>query len=58
MTALETFRETDVEIPRIKHGKKQTIETLIREEAQLFAECLRTKNKEWKPRNALLVAAY
>jgi hypothetical protein len=30
-----------VEIPRIKHGKQQTIDTLISEEALLFAKYLR-----------------
>ena len=36
-----------VDIPRIKVGNKQEIETLFSEEAYLFAKYLR---KEWKPR--------
>jgi hypothetical protein len=41
-----------VEIPRIRHGKKQTLETLINEEALLLAKFLRDERKEWKPRIA------
>ena len=29
MTSLETFLETEIEIPSIKHGKKQRVETSI-----------------------------
>ena len=42
--------ESKVEIPRIKHGKKQTLETLINEEALLFAKYLRHERETWKPR--------
>jgi len=38
------------EIPRMKVGKKQTFETLISEEALLFAKYLRSEKKEWSPR--------
>jgi hypothetical protein len=41
-----------VEILRIRHGKKQTLETLINEEALLLAKFLRNERKEWKPRIA------
>ena len=40
---LEDYFETMVEIPRIKVGKQQTIETLINEEALLFAQHLRNE---------------
>ena len=50
MHTLNRFFENDVEIPRIKHGKKQTIETLINEEALLLAKYLRNERKEWNPR--------
>ena len=43
-----------VEIERIKVGKRQTIDTLISEEALLFAKYLRNEKKEWKPRLAIL----
>jgi hypothetical protein len=39
-----------VEIPRIRVGRRQTIETLINEEALLFAKYLRDERKEWIPR--------
>ena len=43
-------RESFDEIPRIKVGKRQTIDTLINEEAILFAKFLRKERKEWNPR--------
>jgi hypothetical protein len=39
-----------VEIPRIRHGKRQTVDTLINEEALLFAKFLRNENRTWNPR--------
>ena len=42
--------ENEVEIPRIKHGNKQTLDTLISEEALLLAKFLRNERKEWNPR--------
>ena len=39
-----------VEIPRIKHGNKQSIDTLINEEALLFAKYLRNEIIVWNPR--------
>jgi hypothetical protein len=47
---LNNLFECKVEIPRIKHGKQQTIDTLISEEAFLLARFLRNERKEWKPR--------
>jgi CRISPR-associated protein Cas1 len=49
---LNNFFEMRVEIPRIKVGEKQTIETLINEEALLFAKYLRNEKKDWIPRIA------
>lgn len=49
---LNDYFETKVEIPRIKHGNKQTIETLINEEAMLLAKYLRNEIPQWKPRTA------
>jgi len=40
----------EVEIARIRHGKKQTLDTLISEEALLLAKFLRNERKEWIPR--------
>jgi len=44
------FFEVIVEVPRIKVGKKQTVETLINEETLLFAKYLRNERREWNPR--------
>lgn len=46
---LNNYFETKVEIPRIKHGNKQTIETLINEEAMLLAKYLRKKFHNGNP---------
>jgi CRISPR-associated protein Cas1 len=48
--SLEQFFEQKVEIPRIKHGKKQTLDTLINEESLLFGKFLRDERKTWIPR--------
>ena len=37
-------------IPRLKNGKRQTLETLIPEEALLLAKYLRNESREWLPR--------
>jgi CRISPR-associated protein Cas1 len=47
---LNQFFEGTVEVPRIKVGDRQTIETLINEEALLLAQFLRIEKKEWIPR--------
>ena len=47
---LNSFFETIVEIPRVRHGNRQTLETLINEEVLLLAQYLRNERKEWKPR--------
>jgi len=50
MQSLNSFFEAKVEVPRIMHGNKQTIETLINEEAYLLAKYLRDETPSWKPR--------
>lgn len=47
---LSSFFARVVDIPRIKVGKRQTVETLIGEEALLLARFLRHERKEWIPR--------
>lgn len=44
------YLETRVEIPRIKYGEQQSIETLINEECLLLAKYLRDEVKTWIPR--------
>jgi CRISPR-associated protein Cas1 len=51
---LNNLFEKMVEIPRIKHGKQQTIDTLISEEALLFAKYLRNERQNWNPRTVNL----
>ena len=50
MKKLNAYFESKVEIPRIRVGKRQTIETLINEEALLFAKYLRHEKRDWIPR--------
>jgi hypothetical protein len=47
---LNALFKRKVEIPRIKHGKRQTLDTLINEEALLLAKFLRNERQEWKSR--------
>jgi hypothetical protein len=42
--------EKTIDIPRIKYDNKQTIDTLISEEALLLAKYLRNETKDWTPR--------
>jgi hypothetical protein len=53
MKRINIFLKSKVEIPRIRLGKKQTIETLINEEALLLAKFLRQERKIWIPRMAI-----
>lgn len=39
-----------IEIPLIRHGKRQRIETLINEEALLLAKYIRKESSDWIPR--------
>lgn len=54
ITRLNTYFETKVEIPRIKVGNQQKLETLIDEEALLLAKYLRDERNGWNPRIAIL----
>jgi CRISP-associated protein Cas1 len=54
MNGLSKCFETEVAIPRIKYGKRQTFETLINEEALLFAKYLRNERKDWIPRMPII----
>jgi CRISPR-associated protein Cas1 len=48
--AFYSFMESKVDIPRIRVGKVQTLETLISEECLLLAKYFRGENKAWIPR--------
>jgi CRISPR/Cas system-associated endonuclease Cas1 len=47
LNCLDKYFETKIDIPRIKRGQKQEIETLINEEALLFAMYLRNERQSW-----------
>jgi hypothetical protein len=47
---LNQYFQSKVDIPRIRVGDKQEIETLINEEAMLLAMFLRDEKQSWKPR--------
>ena len=49
---LNEYFETKINIPRIRHGKHQTLETLINEEAYLLAKFLGNEKTYWNPRVA------
>jgi hypothetical protein len=49
MKELEKYFESKVEIPLMRHGKRQRLETLINEEALLLAKYVRDEKKNWIP---------
>jgi len=52
---LKAYFESYVDVSRIKVGKRQKIETLINEEALLFAKYLRNEKNNWIPRTGISV---
>ena len=50
MGLIDELFNKQFEIPRIRNGQKQGFDTLIKEEAQLFAKYLRNERKTWVPR--------
>jgi CRISPR-associated protein Cas1 len=50
MNRLNSFFEITAEVPRVRHGNKQTLDTLINEETMLFARYLRDERSIWHPR--------
>jgi 23S rRNA pseudoU1915 N3-methylase RlmH len=51
---LNAYFKSSVEVPRMRRGKRQELETLINEEAFLFAQYLRNERQTWVPRIASL----
>lgn len=51
---LNLLFERIIEIPRIRHGSRQTLDTLINEETLLLAKFLRHERETWIPRIANL----
>ena len=54
LNRLEKYFEKRVAIPRMRRGECQEIETLVSEEALLFAKCLRNEKSFWHPRIVVL----
>ena len=50
MALLDDFFNSMVDVPRLKHGIRQSIGSLINEEAMLLSNFLRDKSKKWIPR--------
>jgi CRISP-associated protein Cas1 len=50
LKALDRYFQNKVEIPRVRMGAQQEIETLINEEALLLAMFLRAERNMWVPR--------
>jgi CRISPR-associated protein Cas1 len=52
-TRFYAYLDWKVRIPRIGHGNRSSIETLIGEEVSLLAMYLRNERKDWQPRIAI-----
>jgi hypothetical protein len=50
MKNLNDYFDTKIDLPLIRHGKRQRIETLINEEALLLAKYIRNEKNDWIPR--------
>ena len=50
MKELDAFFQSRVEIPAMRHGNSQAVETLISKEAQILAKFIRADKKGWIPR--------
>jgi hypothetical protein len=47
---LNDYFDTKIELPRIRSGKRQRIETLINEDSLLIAKYFRDEITSWRPR--------
>ena len=52
MKELDRYFLSEVKISRYRMGKRQELETLINEEAMLFAKYVRSEKQTWNPRIA------
>lgn len=50
LRGLQDYFDNKIEVPLIRYGKRQRIETLINEEALLLAKYIRNEKREWRPR--------
>jgi hypothetical protein len=56
MKKLNLYFEKKVKVPRIRVGERQTLETLINEEALLFAKYIRNERQMWIPRTPIITS--
>ena len=54
MKELYRYLQSKVEVARMTSGKRQTLETLMNEEALLLAKFLRGERDCWVPRMAIV----
>ena len=52
---IERYFESKVEIPLIRHGNRQRLETLINEEVLMLAKFLRNESKKMGFKNCLWI---
>jgi hypothetical protein len=50
MALLDDFFDSMVDVPRLKHGSRQSIGSLINEETLVLRNYLRKEEKMWIPR--------
>jgi len=50
MALLDDFFDSMINVPRVKHGNRQSISSLINEETLLLGKYLRNEEKIWIPR--------
>ena len=50
MRELNDYFDTKIDLPRIRSGRRQSIEPLINEETFLLAKYIRYENHNWIPR--------
>jgi hypothetical protein len=50
-----TYLEGKVEVSRIRHGSRQTLEILMNEEALLLAKYLRDERDSWSPKITVIL---
>ena len=53
MRELTDYFDTKIEVPLIRYGKRQRVETLINEELLLLVKYVRGENTNWAPRTPI-----
>jgi len=53
MALLDDFFDSMVDVPRMKHGSRQSIGSLINEETIILGNYIKKEEKNWLPRISL-----